>query len=64
MYTLTETEVQLVEKSGSSVGINVGLKDFSILSDSTAQHTRILSVTMSGVGVSKEADQKQNFKGK
>ncbi|MDM5235170.1 IS200/IS605 family element RNA-guided endonuclease TnpB [Bacillus cereus] len=30
---LTETEVQPVEKTGSSVGIDVGLKDFAILSD-------------------------------
>ena len=30
---LTETEVQPVEKTGSSVGIDVGLKDYAILSD-------------------------------
>jgi putative transposase len=30
---LTENEVQLLEKTGSSVGIDLGLKDFAILSD-------------------------------
>jgi putative transposase len=33
---LVETEVQHLEKTGSSVGIDVGLKDFAILSDGTA----------------------------
>ena len=33
MSILTETEVQPLEKTGSSVGIDVGLKDFVILSD-------------------------------
>lgn len=32
---LVETEVQPLEKTGSSVGIDVGLKDFAILSDGT-----------------------------
>lgn len=32
---LTETEVQPLEKTGASVGIDVGLKDFAILSDGT-----------------------------
>ena len=32
---LVETEVQPLEKTGSSVGIDVGLKDFAILSDET-----------------------------
>ena len=32
---LVETEVEPLEKTGSSVGIDVGLKDFAILSDST-----------------------------
>ncbi len=32
---LVETEVESLEKTGSSVGIDVGLKDFAILSDST-----------------------------
>ncbi|PGT59707.1 hypothetical protein COD14_25200 [Bacillus cereus] len=32
---LTETEVQPVKKTGSSVGIDVGLKDFAILSHGT-----------------------------
>ncbi len=32
---LAETEVQLLEKTDSSVGIDVGLKDFAILSDGT-----------------------------
>ncbi|ETT85971.1 IS200/IS605 family element RNA-guided endonuclease TnpB [Bacillus mycoides] len=32
---LTETEVQSLEKTGSSVGIDVGLKNFAVLSDGT-----------------------------
>lgn len=32
---LVETEVQPLEKTGSSIGIDVGLKDFAILSDGT-----------------------------
>lgn len=32
---LVETEVQPLEKTGSSVGVDVGLKDFAILSDGT-----------------------------
>lgn len=32
---LVETEVQPLERTGSSVGIDVGLKDFAILSDGT-----------------------------
>jgi putative transposase len=32
---LVETEVQPLEKTGSSVGIDVGLKDFAIISDGT-----------------------------
>ena len=35
VYILVETEVQPLEKTGSSVGIDVGLKDFAILSDGT-----------------------------
>ncbi|MGI8282475.1 MULTISPECIES: IS200/IS605 family element RNA-guided endonuclease TnpB [Bacillus cereus group] len=32
---LAETEVQPLEKTGSSVGVDVGLKDFAVLSDGT-----------------------------
>ncbi|MDQ0177505.1 putative transposase [Bacillus chungangensis] len=32
---LAETEIQPLEKTGSSVGVDVGLKDFAILSDGT-----------------------------
>src|SRR5699024_3515531 len=32
---LVETEVEELPKTGSSVGIDVGMKDFAILSDST-----------------------------
>ncbi|KFM95749.1 transposase, IS605 OrfB family [Bacillus clarus] len=35
MFILAETKVQPVEKTGSSVGVHVGLKDFAILSDET-----------------------------
>lgn len=34
MSSLIEVEVQPTEKAGSSVGIDVGLKDFAIPSDS------------------------------
>ena len=32
---LVETEINMFEKTGSSVGIDVGLKDFTVLSDNT-----------------------------
>lgn len=32
---LVETEINMFEKTGSSVGIDVGLKDFAVLSDNT-----------------------------
>ncbi|OUB07927.1 transposase [Bacillus thuringiensis serovar shandongiensis] len=32
---LAETEVQPLEKADSSVGVDVGLKDFAVLSDGT-----------------------------
>lgn len=32
---LTETEVKRINKTGSSVGVDVGLKDFAVLSDGT-----------------------------
>jgi len=35
---IVETEVQPLEKTGSSIGIDVGLKDFAILSDGTVYY--------------------------
>ena len=35
MYILVETDVQALPKTGSAVGIDIGLKEFAVLSDGT-----------------------------
>ena len=45
---LTEVEVQLLDKTGYSVGIDVGLKDFATFSDGTVYESPKFSRALEG----------------